>query len=100
MRTDGTDVIAWKADTVPPDVVQVMCFVYSWRKNFGVGPSWAEIAEFMGWPADRSTWRPKMKRIRRWGLRWTINVAGSTDISAAARPYVKAKWATLLVSSE
>lgn len=93
-RADGTDVKAWEEDRVPKDVLQVMCYVYC-RRREGPGPSWKEIALFMNWPNDRLLWRHKLKRMRRWGLRWVINKSGSTYISKAALPYVAAKCAEL-----
>lgn len=89
-KVDTTDVTAWQEDRVPSDVRKVMIYVYDFRQSVGVGPAWSDIVDYMGWQhLPRDQWRKKFKRMRRWGLRWEMNVPGSTSISRAALPFVR-----------
>jgi len=84
------DVDAWERERVPREAVTLMIYVYSYRKKYGTGPSWKDIAGLMDWDhLTRKQWRTRMKRMRRWGLQWRFNVEGSTKIHKDVRPYVE-----------
>ena len=87
---DFVDIESWEAGRVPNHVLQLMTFVYMSRATMRRGPSWLAVAQFMGW-ADlpRSEWRSKMKKYRRWGLRWIPNVEHSTRVHRDVRPLLE-----------
>lgn len=90
-RTDrviGIDLDSWQSHRVPSDVMQALIFVYLHRKNKG-SVTWAEIASFMQWRCARSELRGKMKRLRRWGLRWELNKPGSTRVDKKVHPFIE-----------
>lgn len=86
------DLDAWRDDRVPKDVEQAVMFIYfrhaiqSTTKT--KGPSWDEIAKFMGWNCPRAELRKKMKRLRRWGVKWDMNKPGSTRIHKDVEPFL------------
>lgn len=85
----GIDLAAWAEDRVPPDVKQAVFFIYTRTRRHHTGVSWSEIADFMEWNVPRSDVRYKMKRLRRWGVRWDLNKAGSTRIDKKVWPYLE-----------
>lgn len=86
------DLASWQEGRVPPDVKQAVAFIYFCTKS-GQKCSWTDIADFMGWKCPRSEIRPKMKRLRRWGVRWDINQAGSTRVDKKVWPFIEAEMA-------
>lgn len=89
-KIKGVDLDAWREGRVPPDVKQCIIFIYlcSQAKR---GPSWAAIAQFMDWKCPRPEIRPKLKRMRRWGVRWDLNKPGSTRIDKRVWPFIEAE---------
>jgi hypothetical protein len=99
MNTPTIDLASWVEDRVPPDVLQICGFIWGYNDNLGVGPSWDEIAVFAGWKCQRSEMRHKMKRLRRWGVKWRLNVPGSTKVDKSIVPYLEAAHARYVQST-
>lgn len=84
MTARSVDLDAWREGRVPPDVEKAIRFIYTHKKC-----TWREIAQHMEWDhLPRTEWMTKMRRLRRWGVTWNLNVPKSTRIVADVRPFL------------
>lgn len=88
----GTDIDAWREGRVPPDVKQAIGYIYFSNKA-KIRVTWADVADFMEWNCHRSELRGRMKRLRRWGVRWDMNKEGSTRIDKLVWEFIEAEAA-------